>query len=52
MRHIARQPALAKVTAGELISGDSVSDDDLAQYVFHHLAQYGHPTSTVPMGAT
>jgi choline dehydrogenase len=51
MRHIARQPALARVTAGELIPGDSVSDDDLPQYVFHGLAPYGHPTSTVPMGS-
>jgi hypothetical protein len=30
--------------------GDSVSDDDLAGYVFNNLAVYGHPTSTVPMG--
>ena len=51
MRHIARQPAFVNVTAGELIPGDSVRDDDLAQYVFHHLAPYGHPTSTVPMGS-
>jgi choline dehydrogenase len=51
MRHIARQPALARLTAGELIPGDSVPDGDLAQYVFHNLAPYGHPTSTVPMGS-
>ena len=30
--------------------GDSVSDDDLAGYVFRNLAVYGHPTSTAPMG--
>lgn len=49
-REIARQPAFARFTAGELIPGDSVSDDDVAGYVFHNLAVYGHPTSTVPMG--
>jgi choline dehydrogenase len=51
MRHIARQPALAHLTAGELVPGDSIRDDDLAQYVFHNLAPYGHPTSSVPMGS-
>jgi choline dehydrogenase len=49
-REIARQPAFARLTAGEMIPGDSVSDDDVAGYVFHNLAVYGHPTSTVPMG--
>jgi choline dehydrogenase len=49
-REIARQPAFAQLTAGEIIPGDSVSDDDLAGYVFNNLAAYGHPTSTAPMG--
>jgi choline dehydrogenase len=49
-REIARQPAFARMTTGELMPGDSVSDDDLAGYVFHNLAVYGHPTSTAPMG--
>jgi choline dehydrogenase len=51
MRHIARQPSLARLTAGELVPGDSISNDDLPQYVFHGLAPYGHPTSTAPMGS-
>jgi choline dehydrogenase len=49
-REITRQPAFARLTAGELMPGDSVSDDDAASYVFNNLAVYGHPTSTVPMG--
>ena len=35
----------------ELIPGPSVSDEDAARHVFHLLAPYGHPTSTVPMGS-
>jgi choline dehydrogenase len=50
-RAIARQPAFARLIAGELIPGPSVSDDDAAKHVFHFLAPYGHPTSTVPMGS-
>jgi choline dehydrogenase len=50
-REIARQPAFAQLTEGEIIPGDSVSDDDLAGYVFNNLAAYGHPTSTAPMGS-
>jgi choline dehydrogenase len=49
-REIARQPASLRLTAGEIMPGGSVSDDVLAGYVFHNLAVYGHPTSTVPMG--
>jgi choline dehydrogenase len=49
-REITRQPAFARLTAGELMPGDAVADDDLASYVFHNLAVYGHPTSTAPMG--
>ncbi|HEX3814989.1 MAG TPA: GMC oxidoreductase [Mycobacteriales bacterium] len=44
-REITRQPAFARFTAGKLMPGDSVRDDDLARYVFHNLAVYGHPTS-------
>jgi choline dehydrogenase len=50
-REIARQPAFAELTVGEILPGDSVSDDDLAGYVFNNLAVYGHPTSTAPMGS-
>jgi choline dehydrogenase len=50
-REITRQPAFARLTAAELMPGDSVSDDDAAGYVFHNMTPYGHPTSTVPMGS-
>jgi choline dehydrogenase len=50
-REITRQPAFARLTAAELMPGESVSDDDAAGYVFHNLTPYGHPTSTVPMGS-
>jgi choline dehydrogenase len=50
-REITRQPAFARLTAAELIPGDSVSDDDAAGYVFNNMTAYGHPTSTVPMGS-
>jgi choline dehydrogenase len=50
-RAISRQPAFARLIAGELIPGPSISDDDAAKHVFHFLAPYGHPTSTVPMGS-
>jgi choline dehydrogenase len=50
-RAIAREPAFAKLTAGEIIPGDSIDDDDVAGYVFNNLAVYGHPTSTAPMGS-
>jgi choline dehydrogenase len=49
-REITRQAAFARLTAGELMPGESVSDDDVAGYVFNNLAVYGHPTSTAPMG--
>jgi choline dehydrogenase len=50
-RAIARQPAFARSIATEIIPGDAVSDEDAARHVFHYLAPYGHPTSTVPMGS-
>lgn len=49
-RDIARHRAFAPFNAGELIPGNAVGDDDLAQVVTSNLAVYGHPTSTVPMG--
>jgi choline dehydrogenase len=49
-RAIARNPAFAPFTAGELIPGDAVADDDLGQVIAANVAVYGHPTSTVPMG--
>jgi choline dehydrogenase len=50
-REITRQSSFARLTAGELMPGNCVSDADAAGYVFHNLAPYGHPTSTVPMGS-
>jgi choline dehydrogenase len=49
-RAIARNPVFAPFTAAELIPGDTVADDALAQVIAANLAVYGHPTSTVPMG--
>ena len=49
-RAIARSPAFAQVSAGEMMPGDSVGDDGLAEAVAANLAVYGHPTSTAPMG--
>jgi len=49
-RAIARNPVFAPFTAGELIPGDAVADDTLAQVIAGNLAVYGHPTSTAPMG--
>src|SRR4029077_12822953 len=50
-RDIARHPAFAPFSAGEMIPGGAVRDDgQLAEVVATNLAIYGHPTSTVPMG--
>lgn len=49
-RTIARHPVFANLVAGEMVPGDSVGDDTLADVVAGNLAIYGHPTSTAPMG--
>src|SRR4029077_2524219 len=49
-RAIARNRVFAPFVAGELIPGDAVADDTLAQVIAGNLAVYGHPTSTAPMG--
>jgi choline dehydrogenase len=49
-RAIARQPELAKLLAGEMLPGDSVTEADLPDVVTGNLAIYGHPTSSAPMG--
>lgn len=49
-RAIARNDVFAPFTAGELIPGDAVTDDAIAEFVPGNLAIYGHPVSTVPMG--
>src|SRR4051794_38710431 len=49
-RKIGRNPALARFTELEIMPGDAVGDDQLANVIAANLASYGHPTSTVPMG--
>jgi choline dehydrogenase len=51
-RAIARNEVFAQFTAGELIPGDSVTDDALPDAIASNIAVYGHPTSTVPMGGS
>jgi choline dehydrogenase len=49
-RDIARHHLFAPFNAGEMIPGNAVSDDALAEVVASNLAVYGHPTSTMPTG--
>ena len=49
-RKIGRNPALAKYTELEILPGDDVGDDQLADAVASNLQSYGHPVSTAPMG--
>jgi choline dehydrogenase len=49
-RRIGRNPALARFIELEILPGDAVGDDQLAEAVASNLASYGHPTATVPMG--
>jgi choline dehydrogenase len=49
-RAIARNQLFAPFTAGEILPGDAVTDEDLPEVIANNLAVYGHPTSTVPMG--
>lgn len=49
-RAIARNRVFAPFTAGEILPGDAVGDDELSEVIASNLAVYGHPTSTVPMG--
>jgi choline dehydrogenase-like flavoprotein len=49
-RRIGRNPALARFLELEIIPGDAVGDDQLADAVTSNLASYGHPTATAPMG--
>jgi choline dehydrogenase len=50
-RRLARNSVFDPLLAGELIPGDAVSDEALPEVIAANLATYGHPTSTVPMGA-
>jgi choline dehydrogenase len=49
-RRIGRNPALAQFLALELMPGDGVGDDQLADVIASNLASYGHPAATAPMG--
>jgi choline dehydrogenase len=49
-RKIGRAPALAKFLELEMLPGDAVGDDELAETIASNLASYGHPTATAPMG--
>jgi choline dehydrogenase len=49
-RRIGRNPALARFIELEIIPGDAVTDDQLADAIASNLASYGHPVATVPMG--
>ena len=49
-RKIGRSPALAQFLELEILPGDAVGDEQLADTIASNLASYGHPTATAPMG--
>jgi choline dehydrogenase len=49
-RRIGRNPTLARFLELEIVPGDAVGDDQLADAIASNLASYGHPCATVPMG--
>lgn len=49
-RKIGRNPALAQLLELEILPGDTVGDDQLAEVIASNLASYGHPVATAPMG--
>ena len=49
-RRIGRNPALAQFLELEILPGDDVADDQLADVIASNLASYGHPVATAPMG--
>ena len=49
-RKIGRNPALARFIELEILPGDEVADDQLADVIASNIASYGHPTATAPMG--
>jgi choline dehydrogenase len=49
-RRIGRNPALAQFLELEILPGDTIGDDRLADAIASGLASYGHPTATAPMG--
>ncbi len=49
-RQIGRNPTLARFLELEILPGDTVGDDQLADAIESNLASYGHPCATAPMG--
>jgi choline dehydrogenase len=49
-RKIGRNPALAQFIELEILPGDAVGDEQLANVIASNLASYGHPVATAPMG--
>jgi choline dehydrogenase len=49
-RELGRNPALARFLELEILPGDAVGDDQLAEVIASNLASYGHPVATAPMG--
>ncbi len=49
-RKIGRKPALAQFLELEILPGEAVGEDQLADAVASNLASYGHPCATAPMG--
>ncbi|HXO08430.1 MAG TPA: GMC oxidoreductase [Solirubrobacteraceae bacterium] len=49
-RRIGRNPALAQFLELEILPGDAVADNQLADVIASNLASYGHPTASAPMG--
>src|SRR3954465_365779 len=49
-RRIGRNPALAQFLELEILPGDAVGDEQLADAIASNLASYGPPTATAPMG--
>lgn len=49
-RTIGRNPAFSRHIELEMMPGDAVGDDELAEAIASNLASYGHPAATVPMG--
>jgi choline dehydrogenase len=49
-RKIGRNPALARFLELEILPGEAVGDDQLADVIASNLASYGHPVATAPMG--
>ena len=49
-RKIGRNPALAQFIELEILPGDAVGNDQLADVIASNLASYGHPVATAPMG--